>query len=719
MPDQPNPAAPTVSPLDPAEAGTHAWRIATRSLTVELGWSAATGLNLVSLAAPDGPTWRGDPLTPVFSLDWSGADPTGPAAQTLLGAEEVSGDGGRTISIRLAERGHGVTFHLRVRESPAVAEAWLDVTAGSDATLAAATPLRLAVMTGTAPTLSVVDGIQGQGGGHPGEDTYRTFRLERDELTAEVHGESGPRSTWSGTPWFALESGSAAPDSPAPGIVGGLLYSGSWERLARYDAASGVATVSVAPTHRAPTLSAGQTWTSPVAFVGLFAGDLDDAAAVQHAYHREVLSPALPGDFPWVQYNTWYSYVCDLRQDTLLEEARIAADLGTEVFYLDAGWWVTSPPVTQDRFTTGLGIWRESRDKFPDGIVAFSDRIRALGMHFGIWVEPERVDLRRLDMATWRTEWIARHDGRYVRAPWPADTDSAWLCFGERAARDWAFGWISELVASTGARWLKWDSNYWGICTDPDHGHDPGDGEAAQVAGVHEVMDRLIGRFPDLVIENCAGGGTRMDIEMTRHSHAAWVNDATSPSHRVRFQNTGAAYLYPPATLNSWLIDSTFEHTSHYDQSPDVLRAMLRSRMLGAFGLSCRLIDWTDATRRIAAEEIAAFKGYRRQLWDGRFAHLTAQPPIDPTTMATPDVWDAYQTLSADGRTGQILAFRNAAPEETLTVHPRWLAPDATWRVEQEHGGTVERRGADLMGEGITVAIRPLISERVTLTRLD
>ncbi len=702
--------------IQPTQDATGAgWRITTGALTVQLGWSAEVGLHLVSIKEPNAQSWPGDIRTPLFEIAW--ADTTsvpGSPERAVLGVDETSDTDGQTISIRLREGEHTVTVHLRARAALPIAEVWLDITTGSAARIASAIPFRLAIRTDSAPTLSVIDGIRAQGGGHPPADEYRVFKLISQTLTGANRGESGPRSTWDGTPWFVVSD-----EKRGAGILGGLLYSASWERLANYDAPSGVTTVSVAPTHRSPTLTAGQTWTSTTSFVGLYEGDLDEAAAVQHRYHREVLSPPIAGDFPWVQYNTWYSYVCDLKQETLLEEARIAAELGSEVFYLDAGWWVTSPSVTQDRFTTGLGIWRESRDKFPDGLVSFSERVRDLGMRFGIWVEPERVDLRRQDLATWQTDWLARNDGGFVRADWPADTDSAWLCFGTQAAQDWAFGWISDLVESTDAKWLKWDSNYWGICTSPDHGHDPGDGESTQVAGVHSVMDRLIARFPDLVIENCAGGGTRMDFAMTQHSHAVWVSDATSPGHRVRFQNTGAAYLYPPATLNSWLIDSVFEHTGGYDQSPNVLRAMLRSRMLGAFGLSCRLIDWTEDTRRIAAEEIAVFRSYRRQLWDGFFAHLTPQPPIDPVRIATPSEWDAYQTLSADGRDGQILAFRNASVNDTLTVHPKRLDPTATYRVSHEHGKPYDRGGDLLLRDGITIAIRPLISERVTIRRLD
>jgi alpha-galactosidase len=684
-------------------------------MSVALGWSLA-GLHLVEIAMPDGTRWSGAPATPIFSTTWAdGAsedDPLPPEVET-----RTAPDGTHRLVARLRMGEQTTSFHLRLRDGLPVAEAWLDIEASTPRQLTEAVPLVVAIQSGQEPAVAVIEGIQGQGGGHPVGGPYRTFALSEGDLLGTAPGESGRRSTWDGTPWFALPSSSA--HGTDGGLFGGLITSASWERRASWDPAAGMATVALVPTRGAPTIAPGQTWTSPVAFLGCYRGDLDEAAAIQHRFHREVLAPPLIMDFPWVQYNTWYSYVCDLQQERLLQEAEIAASLGTEIFYLDAGWWITSPSVTQDRFTTGLGIWRESRDKFPDGLVAFSDRIRALGMHFGIWVEPERVDLRRQDLASWQTDWLVRADGRYVRADWPADTDSAWICFGDPRARDWAFGWISELIETTGTRWLKWDSNYWGICNHDGHDHDPGDGESAQVAGVHEVMRRLIARFPGLVIENCAGGGTRMDFGMAAVSHATWVNDATSPGHRVRFQHAGAAYLYPPAVLNSWLIDSVFEHTAGYDQSDDVLRAMLRSRMLGAFGLSCRLVDWTDATRRIAADEIARYKATRQHLVDGRFAHLTPQPEIDTRTMGTPDDWDAYQTLSADGGTATILAFRNASAADTLTIYPKWLDPSATWRVEPERDAAYERSGADLSRNGIRIAMRPLISERILLTLLD
>ena len=196
-------------------------------------------------------------------------------------------------------------------------------------------------------------------------------------------------------------------------------------------------------------------------------------------------------------------------------------------------------------------------EKFPSGIPAFGAYVRSLGMRFGIWVEPERVDLRQ--PATWQLDWLVRHHDAIVSPPWPPDTVSGWLCFGHPAVQAWAIDWISGLVTDVNADWLKWDSNWWGVCTCANHGHSVTDGEFHQVQGVHKVLAELRRRFPNLMIENCAGGGTRTDFAMLANTHITWLHDASTPSRRVRFHLAGANYLFPPELSNTWIVDADDE----------------------------------------------------------------------------------------------------------------------------------------------------------------
>jgi alpha-galactosidase len=612
--------------------------------------------------------------------------------------------------------GMAVAVQLECHEGQQFIRQWMEVTPPASARVDRVEPARLAVTGGELTVAHTVAGVQRQGGWRPDEGPYRSFRLERESLETPVRRDSGLRSTWDETPWVAL----TGDDDADGGILMALEYGGRWELDAIRSSHPGPTVAAFAPVGIVPVVEGGDTWTSPSSWIGAFAGDLDSAAAVMHAYLRDLVLPKTDDDFPWVQYNTWFSWYCELDANTLLAEADIAAALGVEVFYVDAGWWIGNP-VRRDRFSSGLGNWVENRDKFPDGLKAFADGIRSKGMHFGLWVEPERVDLRTVTTGTWKPEWIAREsEGRYIRCEWPSDTDTAWLCFGHPEAQQWAIGWIGALVEDLGIRWLKWDSNYWGVCTSPDHGHGVGDAEAAQLDGVQVVMARLRERFPGLVIENCAGGATRMDFALARQTPAAWLNDASEPSHRSRFHNAGASYLFPPEMLNAWVTESEHESVNGQDQTEAFWRSVIRSRMIGAIGFSCRLGTWSDRTKAVAREEIERYKrDLRPILKSGSLHHLLPQPEIPSAGLPTPDVWEAYQVSAPDGSRHVILGFRNLFPGGTLTVQPARIEIDANYEVIADHRAPTRVSGGDLIANGLALECPLLASTWVTIQRVN
>jgi alpha-galactosidase len=546
-------------------------------------------------------------------------------------------------------------------------------------------------------TLHSVSGVQAQGGFRQDEGDYRSFRLTHHPAVPFTK-ESGERSTWWETPWVAFTA------SGGDGVVAMLAYGGQWSF---HVDESGTARWSVDGIR--PDIEPGETWTSPEVWIAPFSGDVDEASATTYRLLREAVIPTTPDDFPWVQYNTWFSWFCDLDEQTLLREAEVAADMGVEVFYVDAGWWVGNPR-RRDRFSSALGTWRENTEKFPHGLAWFADRIRDLGMHFGIWVEPERVDLRTSHTGTWDEAWIAESGGTYIRCPWPSDTNTAWLCFGHSGTQAWALEWITDLVESLGVRWLKWDSNYWDVCTNAFHGHGAGDGERAQLEGVYAVMAGLRERFPDLIIENCAGGATRMDYMLAQQTHAAWLNDASEPHHRSRFHNAGATTIFPPEYLNAWITESEHENVNGQDLPDEVWRAIIRSRMLGAIGFSNKLHTWSDRTKEIAKEEIALYRdSIRPILKRSNVYHLLPQPAFPSKDIATPNTWEAYQIATIERDRSVILAFRNVATAPSLRIQPRGLDSALTYRVVVGDVAT-DRTGADLLENGLTLACKLLAS---------
>ena len=515
-----------------AHAEGDCWIIGNDVISKTLAWQDATGLCLAALEhRATGHRWQPNLHADEwaggeFSLCWGNTTCSGRQATALLGARATADALSVTLQIdlRVADLLE-VSVCYRALAAAAVIEQWLEVTPLQPGTMSRVAPLTVNVDAIPAPILHWARGLQGHGMGMPAAGPYPAFRIHHEPL-GEVALESGLRSTWHEIAWFALDSAVAT-----EGLFAGLLYSGRWSAQARAAQPAG-ARLEVFTEGYATPLAAGARWRSPAAFLGVYRGDLDDAACVQHAYMRTAVMPATPEDFPWVQYNTWFAHLIDIDETLLHQEADLAAQLGAEVFVIDAGWWEPSRR-TSDNFTTGLGVWKPSTEKFPSGIPAFADGVHGRGMRFGIWVEPERVDLRQ--PATWRLDWLVRHHDAIVSPPWPPDTVSGWLCFGHPDVQAWAIDWISRLVAEVKADWLKWDSNWWGVCTCANHGHSVTDGEFHQVQGVHNVLAELRRRFPDLIIENCAGGGTRTDFAMLANTHITWLHDSSTPSRRSAF----------------------------------------------------------------------------------------------------------------------------------------------------------------------------------------
>lgn len=679
------------------------WTIGNDRIRKTLVWHPDGGLRLAALEnrlshhvwkpALDASSFAGGE----FLLQWDGVSYSGRQATDLLGLDAHVDMNAVMLYINLRVAGAlSVTVCCRLHSDTDVIEQWLEISAQQPGALNSIAPLTVSASALSSPMLHWVRGIQKHGAGMPETGPYPAFQVRHEPL-GTVSLASGLRSTWHEIAWLALDGGSGS-----DGIFTGLHYSGRWAALASAPDA-GVATLDLSTEGYTMALAAGENWTSPAAFMGLYRGDLDDAAHIQHAYMRSAVVPPTPAEFPWVQYNTWFAHLVDYDEALLRREAELAARLGAEVFVIDAGWWEPSRR-TSDNFTTGLGAWKPSTEKFPNGIPAFGNYVRSLGMRFGIWVEPERVDLRH--PATWQLPWLVRQHDAIVSPPWPPDTVSGWLCFGHPDVQTWAIDWISRLVAEVGADWLKWDSNWWGVCTCTNHGHSASDGEFYQLEGVHLVLAKLRRRFPHLIVENCAGGGTRTDFAMLRHTHITWLHDASTPSRRVRFHLAGATYLFPPELCNTWIVDNDDESLMDPATTRADLNTIARSRMFGAFGVSARLMDWTDAAFVAVQEAIAQYKQLRPLLKSGQIYHLLPQVELACTDLALHGQWDAYAIVDPPGEQGAIWVFRaeDGVPERELRL--RGLIAERTYVLEDiDTDQTIQVLGGSLTADGFRASL--------------
>jgi len=422
---------------------------------------------------------------------------------------------------------------------------------------------------------------------------------------------------------------------------------------------------------------------------------LDDAANASHAFARAYLMRPRPVDFPWTQFNTWFAFYTDIDEEKLRREVDIAAELGLEVFYVDAGWYEGSPQLAD--FSYGLGTWRENREKFPSGFAAFSDYVHSKGMKFSLWVEPERVDVRYVGPETEiPLEWLAYYDPNEVLPEGAART--AQICFGNRAAREWTKTWLARLIRDYNVDWLKWDSNGWASCNPPG---EPGEGDLAHVRGLYEIFDYLRAEFPRVIVENCASGGHRMDYGLIRRTDIAWLSDETDPSYRVRYHVTGASYPFPAEYLNSWFVPSYFEHLDEAEKDVLVLRTWLRSRMMGAFGISISMQDWSPELRANVAAEIQRYKSFRSIIANGKQYHLLPQSDLQ-VDLEPPNEPDAAEFFDPATNTGVVFLFRGGVPWSDRRILLKGLDPNLRYEVTSADGTiSVKQTGRQLMSQSI------------------
>jgi alpha-galactosidase len=634
---------------------------------------------------------------PVFGL----SDPS----RVRFVRHEIAPEGERTAELRLhfEEPGRKLEYvlHLRAFSGIAVMEQWLEVRNRGDQPLAGLDRfdpllLPLSVDASTACTLHYVQGERaGFGRGGDSIQPYGPYHAGRIGLPAgnsytlssrqDNASRRRPTSTAEFLNWFSLDLG-----NQGDGIFGGIEWSGLW--LFHFARTGSELIVQGGVDACRHELAPGETFSSPRILIGCHRAGLEAGIHEMHRYLRAFVMPSSPdAAFPWACYNTWYSWNIGLTEETQKQEAKLAADLGLECYYLDAGWYAGSPTKPAS-FGIGLGTWTENRKKFPSGISAFADHVHSLGMKFGLWVEPERVDGSLVDRpgSPIQKSWLADSG-----APQPASRDSTHLlCFGNPEVVAWACETLSRVVAEYKVEWLKWDHNMYFVCTRADHGHQAGDGNYFHIQGVYRVMDHLRRKFPKLVIENCASGGYRTDLGIVRYTNTAWNSDATSPGHRVRYQTTGGSYVFPAQYQNSWFVKDRSEGVSE-TSSAAFLDYAFRSRMIGAFGVSDRLADWPANVRDAARRAVAAVKRMRPAL-AGDVYHLLPQSILFIPPLLPPNDWEAIEYFNPAVQRGVVLCFRADAEAAAAVLPVRGLERAARYRVAWNDAGRSETRtGAD------------------------
>lgn len=313
-----------------------------------------------------------------------------------------------------------------------------------------------------------------------------------------------------------------------------------------------------------------------------------------------------------VHLNTWEGFYFDHDLDALKMLASSAADLGVERFVLDDGWFSGRK---DDR--RALGDWWPDAGKYPDGLAPLARHVTALGMDFGLWVEPEMVNPDS-DLYRAHPDWALQIAGR----PHITARNQLVLDLARDGVADYLFDQIARLLADLPIGYLKWDHNrdLTAAGTTPLF--------RRQVLAAYALMDRLRCAFPHIEIEACAGGGGRIDAGIVRHSHRFWTSDCIDAVSRVAIQR-GFLQFMPPEVMGAH-VGASPAHSTGRSQSM-AMRAGVA--LPGHFGVELDVRQVTGGDRDALRAAIVRYKALRDRLHSGRVWMGEVEPGL---------VWQAH-----------------------------------------------------------------------------
>lgn len=345
------------------------------------------------------------------------------------------------------------------------------------------------------------------------------------------------------------------------------------------------------------TLAPEAEYVSPWLY-GSYGVGLDEVARRFHRYLRS--RPQHPSSPRPVTINVWEAVYFDHSLEPLLELAEKAAAVGVERYVLDDGWFGA-----RRNDHAGLGDWVVSRDMWPDGLHPLVNRVKELGMQFGLWFEPEMVN-EDSDVARAHPEWIMATGDRL-----PVETRFQQVInLGIPECYAYIRDQIDAILGEYDISYIKWDHNRDLI----DAGTHPlgQAGVHAQTEAVYRLIDELKASHPGLEIESCSSGGARVDLGILQRTDRVWVSDCIDPLERQEMMRW-TTQLLPPELLGSHIASGT----SHTTGRTHELNFRAATALFGHLGIEWDLRQASDVELAELAEWVAFHKANRGLLHGG------------------------------------------------------------------------------------------------------
>lgn len=383
-----------------------------------------------------------------------------------------------------------------------------------------------------------------------------------------------------------------------------------------------------------------------------------------------------------VLINNWEATYFNFDTEKLLSIAREAAKSGIEMLVMDDGWFGH-----RDGDNSSLGDWFVNEEKLPGGLKPLVDQVNQMGLKFGIWFEPEMIS-KDSQLYKEHPDWAFQTENRE-----PGQCrEQLVLDLTRKEVADYVYGRLKEILTSANIEYVKWDMNR--PLTDVGNRILPGErqGELSHryMLAVYEMQEKLIQDFPNLLLENCSGGGGRFDPGMLYYSPQIWCSDDTDAIERLAIQE-GTQLLYPLSCIGAHVSDCPNHTTGRI--TPFETRGI--AALFGTFGYELDITRISDDERAQIPEQIAWYKAYHSLIREGEYYRIASYQENH--------LYDCIEVVSRDGEEAlvayvQVLAQAN---KKSRVIRLKGLLEDAVYEVEGRY-----YRGSTLMYAGIL--IKPL-----------
>ncbi len=442
-----------------------------------------------------------------------------------------------------------------------------------------------------------------------------------------------------------------------------LVYSGNFLAQADVDPYHVTrVTMGIHPQNFSWKLRPGETFATPEAVMVYSDRGLNGMSQAFHTLYRSRLARGVWRDTVRpVLVNNWEATYFDFNEEKLLALATEARALGIELFVLDDGWFRN-----RSSDETGLGDWEVDTAKLPGGLKGFGEKLNAMGLQFGLWIEPEMVNP---GTRLWQEhpDWVLHQPGR---RPLPSRHQYVLDC-SNPAVVDYLYDRLTALLDGAPVGYIKWDMNRsisdaFSCAAGPE-----GQGAVLHryILGVYRLYQRLIDRFPRILFESCSSGGARFDPGMLYYAPQCWASDDTDAVERLKIQY-GTSFVYPVSSMGAHVAAVP----NHQLGRVTSLTTRANVAFFGAFGYEMDLTRLPPRGRELVARQVAFFKQYRRLLQFGAFWRL--QSPFAHNEAA-------WMTVSPDRETalvGDYLVLQQANAGYRR-IRLAGLAPDRLYRV--------------------------------------